>query len=210
MRHHSDIKRGCAALAAVFLPVLTASCLNPAVVNQTSGGLYPSAPGDEPFLLIRVINDTDADLTRVPVAYDNGTGPQTFDLSILKGQQGMGILLDWPVTKVTVGALDSALVPAITVTLATGEDVVIPSLINPAQANVDFVRGDTLVYRFRADTRNPAAITVNLYRIDGSTQQGPFQRTDTFLAVRQILDLSEVQSGTTTTAKTLVSSVKSQ
>jgi hypothetical protein len=195
------MKRKLIILAVALWPAFMASCLNPDVVNNTAGGLYPSAPGDEPFLLVRIINDTTADLTQVPIVFDRGTGPLTYNLSVLAGERGVGILLDWPVTEVNVGSLESPLLPAITATLREGVDVVIPSLINNAQASVDYIRGDTLVYRFTADSRNPAAINVSLFKIDGTTQQGPFSRADTFRSVRQLLQLSSGQatSGTTKT-----------
>lgn len=197
------MKKRLIILAAVLMPAVLTSCLNPDVVNNTTGGLYPSAPGDEPFLLIRIINDTGSDLTQVPIVYDSGTGPQTYNLSVLAGERGTGILLDWPVTQVNVGSLDSPLLPAITVTLRTGVDVVIPSLINNAQASVDYVRGDTLVYRFTADSRNAAAINVSLFKIDGSTQRGPFSRADTFQTVRQLLQLSAGGTATKTINRSL-------
>jgi hypothetical protein len=202
------MKRRLLILAVALLPVFMASCLNPDVVNNSTGGLYPTAPGDEPFLLVRIINDTGSDLTQVPIVYDRGTGPLTYNLSVLAGERGTGILLDWPVTMVNVGSLDSPLIPAITVQLSSGSNVVIPGLLNNAQASVDYVRGDTLVYRFTADTRNPAAINVSLLKIDGSTQTGPFTRADTFRTVRQLLELSTGSSGGTTSTKTINRSLK--
>lgn len=201
MRSRSDLRRLLTGLAVGLLPGLMTSCLNPDVVNQATGGLYPAAPGDEPFLLVRIINDTQADLARVPVVYDDGTGAKTINLKVQQGERGIGVLLDWPVTRVTVGSLDSTLIPSVTATLEEGVDVVIPTLINPARADTDYVRGDALVYRFTSDSRNPAAINLSLYKIDGSTERGPFTRADTFRTVRQILEVSAL--GGATTAKTL-------
>lgn len=203
MRSHSNAKLRFAVLGTLLLPGLLTSCLNPDVVNQSAGGLYPAAPGDEPFLLVRVINETQADLTRVPVSYDDGTGTKTVNLFIPVGNRGTGVLLDWPVTRVTVGTLDSPLIPSITATLEQGTDVVIPALVSPAQAEADYVRGDALVYRITSDSRNPAAINVSLYKIDGSTEQGPFSRADTFRTVRQILEVNSSSIGGTTTLKSL-------
>lgn len=195
MPSHSDLKRCFAVLVAASLPVLTASCLNPELVNQSSGNLYPAAPGDEPFLLVRVINDTQAELD-IPIIHDDGTGPQPFIFrGINPGDKGQGVLLDWPVTRVNVGSLDSPFLPTIIAALPDGVTVTIAPNLLPAQASVDFNRGDTLVYRFVGDARNPAAIGVTLARIDGTTQQGPFARADTFRTVRQILQLGTVSGG---------------
>ena len=149
------------------------------MVNQTTGGLYPTAPGDEPFLLVRIINDTQAELTACPWCTTTAPAEDVQHVTVFAGEQGSGILLDWPVTRVTVGSLDSPLIPSITATLRAGVDVVIPSLVNPAQAEADYNRGDTLVYRFTADTRNPAAITVSLspdrwHHPDGAVHAGRY------------------------------------
>lgn len=180
---------------AAALPVLTASCLNPDFVAQTTGGLYPSAPGDEPYLLVRIVNDTAATLD-VPVVYDDGTGPQPFLFRDITPEAGeAGVLLDWPVTRVNVGSLDSPFASTIVASLPDGTNVLIPPNQFPAQAGIDFNRGDALIYRFVSDSRNPAAIGVTIGRIDGSTQQGPFSRADTFRTVRQLLQLGDIAGG---------------
>jgi len=189
------MRRGFAALVAILLPVLTASCLNPDFVSQTAGGLYPSAPGDEPFLLVRIVNDTTATLD-VPIMYDDGTGPQAFVfLDLSPEAREAGVLLDWPVSSLNVGSLDSPFLPAITATLPDGTNLLVAANLNPAAAGVDFVRGDALLYRFVADARNEAAIGVTVARIDGSTQAGPFSRADTFRTVRQILQAGDLSGG---------------
>jgi hypothetical protein len=184
MRPHSDMKRAMVAF------------------NETTGNLYPSAPGDQPFLLVRVLNDTSSTLRTVPIAYDTGTGARTFNLTVYPQEGAPGILLDWPVTQVAVGSLQSPVLPSITATLPDGTNVVIPPLLFPAQAGVDFNSGDTLVYRFTSASSNPAAIYVNLSRIAGSTQTGPFTRADTFRTVAQVLELNALQNPTGTTTAT--------
>ena len=49
----------------MVLPCL-AGCLNPDIVSTTVGGLYPTAPGNEQFVLVRLINQTTATLD-VPI-----------------------------------------------------------------------------------------------------------------------------------------------
>lgn len=195
MCRHSDMKRTVLAFAVALLPVLTASCLNPDFVGQTFGGLYPSAPGDEPFLLVRVVNDTAATLD-VPIIYDDGTGAQPFLFRDITPQaREAGVLLDWPIARVNVGSLDTPFATTIVASLPNGTNVLIAPNQFPAQAGVDFNRGDTLIYRFTAASPNPAAINVSIARIDGSTQQGPFSRADTFRTVRQILQLESIGGG---------------
>lgn len=196
MRIHSLDMRSClAVLLTVLLPVFMTSCLNPDLVSQTAGGLYPSAPGGQPFLLVRVVNNTQAMLD-IPVIYDGGTGPQTFRFRNLSPEaEEAGVLLDWPVTRVNIGSLDSPFVPSIEASLPDGTNLLIPPDLYAAQAGVDFNRGDALVYRFVADSRNPAAIGVTLAKIDGTTQQGPFSRADTFQTVQLIIEGNSIAGG---------------
>ena len=194
-RPSSDMKRTLIGLVVALLPVLTASCLNPDFVGQTFGGLYPSAPWDEPFLLVRVVNDTLATLD-VPIWYDDGTGPQPFLFRDITPQaREAGVLLDWPVAQVNVGSLDTPFATTIVASLPDGTNVLVAPNQFPAQAGVDFNRGDALIYRFTAANTNPAAITVSIARIDGSTQQGPFSRADTFRTVRQLLQVGDIGTG---------------
>lgn len=197
MCKHFNIRRAFVCLGVALVPILTASCLNPAFVEQSTGNLYPAAPGDEPFLLVRIINDTQATLD-VPVVYDDGTGAIPFLFQdISPAVREVGVLLDWPITRVNVGNLDSPFATTIEASLPDGTNVLIPPGQFPAQAGVDFNRGDALIYHFRAPSTNPAAIVVSVSRIDGATQQGPFTRADTFRTVRQLLQFETLSGGIT-------------
>ena len=118
------MKRTVLAFAVALLPVLTASCLNPDFVGQTFGGLYPSAPGDEPFLLVRVVNDTAATLD-VPIIYDDGTGAQPFlfrDITPQARRPASRRLADRPGN---VGSLDTPFATTIVASLPNGTNVLI-------------------------------------------------------------------------------------
>src|SRR5688500_14989155 len=55
---------------------LMTGCLNPNMLNSTAGGLYPLAPGDQPFVLATVINDTQATID-VQILVDEGRSTPT-------------------------------------------------------------------------------------------------------------------------------------
>lgn len=191
------MRRSTTICSMLVWPLLSAGCLNPDFVSANLGGLYPTAPGDEPFLLVRVVNDTTATLD-IPISYEDGTGALPFTiLDLTPDGQEVGVLLDWPVTRVAIGSLDNPFLPSVVASLPNGINVTIPPNMNAAQAGVDYNRGDALIYRFVADSRNPAAISVTLARVDGTTQQGPFSRADTFRTVRQLLQLNDAVTGGT-------------
>lgn len=193
------MKRAFFIVVAMVLPALSASCLNPAFVAQTTGNrLYPQAPGDQPFLLVRVVNDTQA-MLNIPITYDDGTGAKTFLVRNLSpAGREVGVLLDWPITRVGIGSLDNPFLPSVTVALPNGTNVLIPVNQFALQAGVDFQRGDAILFRFTAAAQNPAAIGVTVARINGADQTGPFTRADTFLTVSQILQLTAASSGSGT------------
>jgi hypothetical protein len=180
----------------VVSAVLCSGCVNPDLVNTASGSLYPSAPGDEPFLLVKVVNDSTATLD-VPIAYDDGTNPLPFLVRDLTPEANeVGVLLEWPVTRVAIADLNNPFTPGVIAALPDGTTVAIPSLQQALTAGVNYQRGDTIIYRFLSDSRNPAAISVAVGRIDGSTQTGPFSRRDTFTTVRQLLQTTGLTGGT--------------
>ncbi|GMV97407.1 MAG: hypothetical protein AMXMBFR83_17650 [Phycisphaerae bacterium] len=190
--------RAAAAFLTLMLSALAGGCLNPDFVSTNLGGLYPSAPGDEPFLLVRVVNDTTATLD-IPISFEDGTNSLPFTITDLTpAGREVGVLLDWPVTRVAVGDLENPFLPSVVASLPNGINVVIPPNQYALRAGVDYNRGDAIVYRFVADARNPAAIGVTIAKIDGSTQQGPFTRADTFRTVRQLLQWSEAITGAAT------------
>lgn len=166
-------------------------CLNPAFVNQTVGNLYPSAPGAEPFIGVRVINDTTATL-EVPIVYDTGTVP-TFTYLIRElspGGRDTGILLDWPVLRVSLGNLDN---PALPLIIANYPDGRTSSLILgrlPLEAGVDYDRGDTIIFHFTQDSRSALSLKISVGYIDGATQQGTFLRGNPYERLDTILQLS--------------------
>ena len=168
-----SVRRGLGLALIGLLPAM-AGCLNPEFVNQlkvplpfTTSQLYPLAPGDEPFLLVRLINDTSSSID-VDISYDNGAADLTYRVTRLDpGGRETGILLDWPVTRLALGDLDSPNSPAIVASIVDAEGVVSgvnavafgrPALV----AGVDYGRGDTIIFHLTDDGRSPAFISVSI------------------------------------------------
>lgn len=174
------IRKSACLLSLVLLTGLT-GCLNPQLVNQTVGGLYPTAPGAQPYVAVRVINDTTATLD-IPIVYDDGTVP-TFSYLI----QGLtpegrdtGIVLQWPILRLAVGDLANPLSPLILAYFPDGSTSAIMFGQAALQAGVDYDRGDTIVFHFIQDSRSSAYIRVQAGRIVGADQQGPFSRENPY------------------------------
>jgi hypothetical protein len=169
------------------LPV-TMSCLNPEQVNAAVGGLYPTAPGDTPFVLVRLINDTNASLDTV-ISIDQGsTVTRTIVVDDLTpGIRELGYLIPWPFLRVSLGALDSPFTPSITGTFGGGGSIAVPFGQPALAAGQQFDEGDTVIFRITGDIRTPSSVVVSSGLIDGATQTGPLSRADTFRTVELLL-----------------------
>ena len=177
------------AICLALLPTL-AGCLNPELINSVTGNLFPTAPGDEPFLGVRVINDTSGTLT-LPVQYEDGFGTHTYLISLLPPDgRDTGILLHWPVRRVALGSLDDPFAPLIAAEFGPLGDVIVPFGHAALESGVDFGRGDTLVFHIVEDARSAAFITVSLGRIDAAVQPQNAARGDPYAAVRLLLENS--------------------
>ncbi len=166
---------------ALVLPLSSTGCLSPELVNQTIGGLYPTAPGAQPYVAIRVINDTTATLD-IPVVYDDGTVPTYSYLiqGLTPEGRDTGIVLQWPIIRVAVGDLNNPLSPLILAYFPDGSTSAVIFGQPALQAGVDYDRGDTIVFHFIQDSRSSAYIRVQPGRILGADQQGPFTRDNPF------------------------------
>jgi hypothetical protein len=175
-------------MVAGLAPCL-AGCLNPGLVNATVGGLYPVAPGDEPFLMARVINDTSATLD-IPIVYDDGTVPTfTYQVRELTPEgRETGILLEWPILRLAVGDLDNPLLPVIVANFPDGSTSGVYFGRSALEAGVDFDRGDTVIFHFTEDSQSASFIRVSVGRIEGDDQPANPSRGDTFEAVRLLLE----------------------
>ncbi len=172
---------------------LCIGCLNPDLVNQVSGNLYPTAPGENPFVLATFLNDSGATLDLTLTVDDGASAPHQLRFSGLAPQQRTeGILLPWPFLRVGIGDLDNpfSTVNSIRATVDGNLTVELPFGNLPLIAGTDFDRGDTILFRFVSDARSPTAITASIGVVDGETQQGPFARADTFTIVRSLLLLN--------------------
>jgi len=179
------------SLALCLLPLM-GGCLNPELVNSVAGTMYPTAPGDEPFLLIRVVNDTPATLD-VPIVYDDGVSstPPIYLINGLTPEvRETGVLLDWPVFSVAPGSLTEPWFPAITANLPDGSTASIPFGLQAPRSGVDYDSGDTVIFYITEDPRSQAYMTVSVGVIDGATQPATFSRADPFEAVRLILTIN--------------------
>ena len=172
----------------MVLPCL-AGCLNPDIVSTTVGGLYPVAPGNEQFVLVRLINQTTATLD-VPIVYDDGSLPTFtfFVRGLSPGGRDTGLLLDWPIVRVAIGDLNNPFTPAVNAMFPDGRSVAVAFELPALQAGVDFNRGDTILFIFTEDSRSSAYIRVSPALIRGSTQTGPFSRGDPFQRLQILLE----------------------
>jgi hypothetical protein len=172
----------------MLMVVPLAGCLNPDLVNTTIGGLYPTAPGNEQFVLVRLINQTTATLD-VPIVYDDGSLPTFtfFVRGLSPAGRDTGLLLDWPIVRLAVGDLNNPFLPAINALFPDGRSVAV-AFGNPAlQAGVNFNRGDTIIFIFTEDSRSSAYIRVSPALISGAAQSGSFSRGDPFQRLEILL-----------------------
>ena len=166
---------------------LSTGCLNPALLNQQLGGYYPTAPGDQRFVLVRVINDTPAVLD-VPIVYDNGIETSIYLIDGLTPEgRETGVLLDWPVLRVGIGDLDNPLLPSIIASFPDGGTSFVPFGQQSLQTGVDYNNGDAILFYINEDNRSPLYITVSVGLIDGDTQLADFSRGDPFAMVTGLL-----------------------
>ena len=180
--------RNICLLTLMVLPPL-AGCLNPDLVNTTVGGLYPTAPGGESFVLVRLINNTTATLD-VPIVYDDGSRPTFTSVvrGLSPGGRDTGLLLDWPIVRVAIGDLDNPYLPAVNALFPDGRSIAVAFGYPALQAGVDFNRGDTIIFDFAEDSRSSAFIRVSPALISGAAQSGTFSRGDPFQRLQILLE----------------------
>lgn len=183
------------SLIAVLLQLSIHGCLNPAFVNQLSGGsVVPLAPGDVPFVHILVVNSTADAILDIQFGW---TPPfQGFITTFLHGiapNTQMGTLLDCSVQQIGLGNPLDLSVPAITITRGDLTfDVPASSFPLVFKKGSDFACGDTLVLNVIDDRSNGYGIKIVPGRVDGTTQTGPFSGPDTFQIVHGLLTLNGV------------------
>ena len=179
-------------LCAIGLAVLVSctGCLNDQLVNRGTGRLYPIVPGNQPFLLVRVINNTDATLD-VPIVYNDGSADREFVITGLTRQvYETGVVLDWPVVRVGLGDLDNPFAPNIIATLPDGTISAVPFGYPALQAGVQYDAGDGIIFSLNGDVRSGAFIRVNIGFVDADVQPDTFTRADPFEAANLILLLA--------------------
>jgi len=187
-------------LAATFCSV---SCLNPPVVNKAGANFYPLAPGDQPFVLVTIINSTTASVD-VQIVVDNGTSTPPFFVfqNITPGLRTQGVLIPYPFLRVSLGPLDSPFQPSINATLPDALTVQVPFGQPALVAGTDFQKGDTIIFELVADARSASAIGVHTGIVPGTTQLGPFSRANTFATVTALLAVNGVDVSTLTSSTT--------
>jgi len=177
-----------ALMGSFAITFMCTGCLNPSFVNQSVGGLYPTAPGNEPFLMVRVINDTQASL-EVPIVYDVGTSPsfQYLIKSLTPQARESGLVLEWPVLRVALGNLVDPGIPNIIANFPDGSTSAIPFGHDPLVAEVDYERGDTIIFHITADSRTPSSMRVDIGKIEAAAQPDGGFRADPFFWANVIL-----------------------
>ncbi len=168
------------ALALLGTLPLASGCLNPNLVNQAVGSFYPTAPGNTPFLMVQVVNQSQARLD-VPIVYDNGVTTPTFYIRSLNPlSHDTGVVLPWPVLRLAIGDLTNPLAPTISATYANGAVQAVPFGHAALRAGVDYQRGDTILFVITGNAQSPAYLNVSIGRIDGAADAGATQRADPF------------------------------
>jgi hypothetical protein len=184
--------RSCVLGLAVLTGLLPLSvgCLNPQFVNRTAGGLYPITPKGEPFLSVRVINDTEgfADLS---IFWDDGLTENEYAIDQLDPQaRDTGILLDWPVLRLSIGDLDAPYAPTIVITLPDGTTSRVPFGQPVLEGGVEFARGDTVIFYLIDNPQSPAFVTVSTGLIDATSQPSSYSRANPYETVQLVLALN--------------------
>ncbi len=180
---------GLCAIALALLASCT-GCLNDEFVNRATGRLYPIVPGNQPFLLVRVINNTDATID-VPIVYNDGAADREFVITgLTRAAYETGVVLDWPVMRVALGDLDNPFAPNIIATLPDGSISAVPFGYEALEAGVQYNAGDGIIFSLNGDVRSGAFIRVNIGFVDADAQPDTFTRADPFEAANLILLLA--------------------
>lgn len=182
---HRSVLTGLMSLIA-----LVTGCLNPEFLNQNARVLYPVAPGDEPFVLIWIVNDTPATID-IPLVYDDGLNENVYQILALSPEvRETGILLEWPVLEVAIGDLDDPWVPSMIATFPDGTVSAVPFGNEALVAGSHFQKGDALVFYLNEDSRSDAFISVGIGKLDAEEQPPFYTRADPFEAARLLLILN--------------------
>lgn len=177
------------AMATVAL--FAGGCLNPQNLNSVTGNLFQTAPGDEPYVAVRVINDSQATLELIPIVYDSGQNPPPspyYLVALTPQAKDTGVVIPWPVISLAIGSLTQPLLPSIQATFPNGSTTTIPFGHPALQAGVDYVQGDTIVFRVVPAYQSQSYLTVSIGRIEGSAQTST-PREDTYGKLTAILNL---------------------
>jgi hypothetical protein len=177
------------SFGAILLGMLVccSGCLNPDTLNQYTGRLYPIVPGNQPFLLVRVINNSTASVD-VPIVYDDGSGRKQYVITGLTPEvYETGVALDWPVTRLALCDLDNPFRATIIATLPDGSLSAVPYANRTLEAGVDFDVGDGVTFVLNNDVRSEAFIMVDIGLTEARFQPNTFTRADPFEAAHLIL-----------------------
>jgi len=173
-------------LWASLLP-FTTGCLNPEFVNMGTGQLYPTAPGDNPFILVVVLNHTSATID-FEFFVDRGSGAERVEFieNLTPGQDTIGQLFRWPVVSVGLGDPANPIAPAITATFESGLTIQVPAGA-ALFGGTDFQEGDTIVFLLEEDARSSTFISLSAGVVDGSSQPGATARSQPFDTIHLLL-----------------------
>lgn len=189
-RHkHPKTLKVLACVACVILAGQSA-CLNPAFMNQMTGGRFvPLAPGDTPFIHVLVINAT----SNWYLDFLFGWTPQfqgynTASMGGIGPQQQRGLLLGCPIEQIGLGNPGDLSEPAMIITTENGDINVPPSAFPLVlQRGRDFDCGDTVVLTVIEDRNSGYGVRILPGRVPGGEHTGPFTGPDTFEIVQALL-----------------------
>ncbi|MHC4442020.1 MAG: hypothetical protein ACYTF1_04035 [Planctomycetota bacterium] len=157
-------------------------------MNRTFGTFYPTAPGDTPFVLATVVNQTSAVLDLRIFADDGSIQPPSVLFTNLNPDEEVaGTLFDWPVLRLSLGDPNDTFSPSIVATFPDGLTIQMPFNRPALIAGQDYDSGDNVIFFFTEDPRSQTGIGISVGVIDGAGQTGPFTRADTFETIRLLL-----------------------
>ena len=192
---HVDGIRSFGIAAQMVLLVGIAGCLNPDFVTQASGGSpNPIAPGDQRFVLVRVVNATQELTIDAVIGFNtpiNPTGEITLDgLDAINDE--LGVVLECPVTQISLGSI-TGLGASLLIRTTEGTILFVPATAFPFRLTegIDYNCGDTLIFSIVDNPASQFRVSVQPGRVDGATQASSFSGPDTYGNLELLLRLND-------------------
>ena len=173
---------------------LLVNSLNPQFAQRLGLPLspVPLAPGDEPFLVARVLNMTDQ-FAVARLSWEDSTGEAFVSRALnLTPGSGVGLVLECDVPRLTVGDVKNVGVSGVSVVLANNTRIEVLPQTRALEDGIDYLCGDLVIFALVDTPLTPSGYHVTYAVLDGSTQGTEFTGPDTFALLRQ--EVEELQA----------------